>query len=104
MNLSRLELLRQYVNEEPDDPFNWYSLVLEEQKADVSKADALYQQLLTQFPDYVPTYYQAGIFYMQLGNHDRALDILKKGVEKCEKANDQKTRREILSIIMEMED
>jgi tetratricopeptide (TPR) repeat protein len=103
MNISRLEQLRKYVEEEPADPFNWYSLALEEQKHTVAKADEIFQHLLAEFPDYIPTYYQAGLFYQKLGNHDQALKILKKGVSECEKVNNLKTKREILAVIEDME-
>jgi tetratricopeptide (TPR) repeat protein len=104
MNISRLELLRKYVDEEPSDPFNWYSLALEEQKHNAATAAGIYQHLLKTFPEYIPTYYQAGLLYQQLGNHDLALEILKKGALECEKVQNLKTKREILSVIMEIEE
>ena len=104
MNQSRLQILRQYVEEDPDDPFNWYSLALEEQKENPAKAWELFNHLLAAFPDYIPTYYHAGILGEQLGNHDQAIKILRLGVQKCEAANNLKTKREIVSILEELED
>lgn len=102
MNRTRLELLRQYTEEEPGDPFNWYALALEEQKHDLARAEEIYRHLLTNFKTYVPTYYHAGLLQWQSGNHDVALKILKEGIIQCEAAGDHKTKREIEAAIFEI--
>lgn len=103
MNDTRLKLLRQYVEEEPLDPFNWYALAMEEQKYDLQRAEAVYQHLLSTFPDYIPAYYQSALLYIELGNHDKALDILKEGLLQCERQRNFKTKNEIQALIYELE-
>lgn len=104
MNDTRIELLREYVKQEPDDPFNWYALAMEEQKHNAQRAEEIYLHLLNAFPEYVPTYYQGGLFYLESGKLDKALEILRTGLIKCESQKNTKTRNEIQSLIMELED
>lgn len=98
---NRLALLRQYVKEEPNDPFNWYALAMEEQKNDTEKAAEIYEHVLNTFPDYIPAYYHSGLLHLGLGNHDKALQILKVGLVKCDEQKNIKTRKEIQALIEE---
>ena len=104
MNDARLELLRKYVDEEPEDPFNWYALAIEEQKHNTLKAEEIYQHLLRSFPDYIPTYYQAGLLYIESGNPRDALKILNTGLLKCVEQKNSKTKNEIQSLMLQIED
>lgn len=57
MNSERIKLLEQYVEDDPNDPFNLYALALEYQKQNPAKAGKLFELLLAKHPDYLPTYY-----------------------------------------------
>ena len=78
--MDRLQTLYQFLEEEPNDPFNIYALATELLKTDRSKSWEFYQQLLDQHEDYVATYYHAAHFQEELGNRELAETLYKKGM------------------------
>ena len=104
MNQDRLKLLEQFVKEEPDDPFNWYALALEEAKSNQARSCELFEHVLEKHPDYLPTYYHAGDLYMSLGNTKRAKAILEKGLNLAKQKKEQKTMNELRTLLDELID
>jgi tetratricopeptide (TPR) repeat protein len=102
MNLGRIELLKSYFEEAPDDPFNAYALALEYVGIDPEQANEYFQMLLTKHETYLPTYYQAGKFYQDTGKTKEAIKIIEKGIELAEKQRDTKTTRELRNMINEL--
>lgn len=103
MPLSRLDLLLQHLEEEPDDPFNIYAVALEYMKTDVQKAVKFLLLLLHEHENYLPTYYHLGKLKHQLGHTEAAKRILTLGIERAEKAGELKTLRELKNALMEIE-
>ncbi len=93
--MSRLEQLLQFLTEDPNDPFNLYALALEYQKHDTKKACQLFDLLLTDHKDYVPTYYQAGKLFQEIGEREKSLQIFESGIEIARSKKDFKTLREL---------
>jgi len=82
MNQTRIEFLRQTLEDNPNDTFARYALALELSKSSTpSEAWPYFQYLLTHHPEYSPTYYQAGMFLLTQGRREEAQAILAKGVE-----------------------
>lgn len=104
MDQERLRLLKQFVEEEPEDPFNWYALALEETKRDSKRAAELFEYLLTNHPDYLPAYYHAGNLHLFLGNTEKAKEILQKGVGLAKRKGDQKSMGELRILLDELTD
>ncbi len=102
MNSQRLDLLKQFLAEDPADPFNWYALALEKMKTDHAEASTLFSKLMTDFPDYVPTYYQAGMLAIELNDTEKAADIFEKGIICAKKQNDMKAANELRSALEEL--
>ncbi|MFT4032219.1 MAG: tetratricopeptide repeat protein [Siphonobacter sp.] len=102
--MERIEWLRTFCEEEPDDPFNWYALTLEYQKTDSQKARAGFEKLLTDFPNYVPTYYHAGQFWAEADEEEEARRIYQKGIDVAEKAHDTNALRELKGALQRWED
>lgn len=98
----RLKQLQEFLDEDPNDPFNLYALALEYQKTDLNSAKEIFDQLLKHHEDYIPTYYQAGNLYLTLYLIDDAKEILKKGVSKAKQKNELKAMREIQSVYDEL--
>nr|HAD53442.1 enzyme of heme biosynthesis [Algoriphagus sp.] len=48
--LDRKSLLKQYISEEPKNPFNWYALALEIQENEPEEAKLIFEKLLQEFP------------------------------------------------------
>ncbi|MBL7856568.1 MAG: tetratricopeptide repeat protein [Cyclobacteriaceae bacterium] len=93
--MSRIQHLQQFLAEDPNDPFNLYALALEYLKHDQKKASELFDQLLIEHPDYVPTYYHAGKLFQELRQTEKALLLYETGISKAKKVNDLKALREL---------
>lgn len=102
MSLTRLEQLQNFFDEDPTDPFNMYGLALEYVRLDPAKAMELFDRLLQEHPEYIPTYYHAAKLYGQLNHKDRAIDIYKKGIAVSTRLKDHKTSRELQSAYQEL--
>lgn len=103
MNI-RLQQLQQFLNEDPNDPFNIYALALEYLKFDQQKSKALFDELLLKHEDYIPTYYYAGNLYLELNFADEASKILEKGIAKARAQNELKAMRELQTLYDELTD
>lgn len=102
MILSRLEQLQKFLDEDPSDPFNWYALALEYQKTDFSKALLIYEKLLSEFGQYIPTYYQAGNLYQENGQIEKAILTYESGIKQAQLQNDSKSAGELQSALDEL--
>lgn len=103
MNQSRLEMLQKFVEEEPNDPFNRYALVLELVIHDPDEAASHFDDLLQRHPDYLPTYYQAGVYFMDRGEQQKSLQILRAGIEVAKQQRNLKTLAELNTLIEDLE-
>ena len=97
MNNSLLTNLIAFYEEDPADPFNAYALAIEYMKSDAEEAERFFDLLLTDHPDYLPTYYHAGAFFAALGKTARAEEIYRKGVALALAQQNAKAHRELLS-------
>lgn len=93
--MSRIEMLQSFVESEPENPFNLYALALEYQHSDPEKASNLFDKLLNEHKSYLPTYYQAAIFYSERGSNKMAKQIFEKGISLAEELNETNTLREL---------
>jgi len=96
--MTRLEQLRQFLADDPADPFNTYALALEYLKTDVSEAGSLLLGLLKTHPDYLPTYYQAANLLAATGKLSDALQVAEQGMKLAQSKNDLKARRELQAL------
>ena len=99
---SRIQQLEGFVNEDPNDPFNLYALALEHSKADGRKAIDIFNQLLKNHPDYVPTYYQLGKLYIDFSENEKALEVFDSGIRISTDKKDYKALRELQSARQEL--
>jgi tetratricopeptide (TPR) repeat protein len=99
---TRLDTLLQFYKDDPNDPFNIYALAIEYQKSDAAKAQIYFEKLLTEYADYVPTYYHAAKLYHDLGNVEKAIDTYEKGIAVAKQKNDLKAARELKSAYDEL--
>ncbi len=92
-----LEKLIDFYKEDPSDPFNIYALAIEYAKFDTQKAKIYFNELLTNHPAYIPTYYHAAALFSQLHEPDLAKMTYEKGIEMAEKLNKMHALRELKS-------
>lgn len=95
MNNDRVQQLIRFVQEEPGDPFNVYALAMEFIAEQPQQARTYFDQLLSEHPDYLPTYYHAADLYAQADERDRAAELYEKGIALARAQNNPKTLLEL---------
>jgi hypothetical protein len=98
MNTDRLEQLKQYLIEEPDDPFNIYCLANEYKNHNHEKALEYYNELLNNHSKYLPTYYHSAELYITLNELNKAEKIIKNGILLATEQADQLALRELKNL------
>ena len=93
--MDRLQQLKQFAQEEPDDPFNLYALALEYLKTEPSEALSIFKRLLDTKPGYLPTYYPYAQLLAEKQFPEIAEEVFKAGIKVARNANDLKTMREL---------
>jgi tetratricopeptide (TPR) repeat protein len=101
--MTRLEQLQQFLAEEPNDPFNIYSLALEYLKTDPSETMRLFETLVTRHHNYLATYYHFGKLCHESGDREKALAILEQGIAVARQQNASKALRELQSAYQEIQ-
>lgn len=94
-NLDRLQLLREFINEEPSNPFNYYALALELRETDPEKATELFEFLLENHPDYLPVYFPSAHFYAELNHLEKAKEVFEKGIQLASSQKEEKALKEL---------
>ncbi|WP_373521331.1 tetratricopeptide repeat protein [Aquiflexum sp.] len=93
--LSRIEMLKIFAEQEPENPFNWYALALENQDSDPDNAAIYFNKLLVEHKVYLPTYFHAAAFFHELGDIEKAKVIYEKGIGLAEDQKNEKTLKEL---------
>ena len=93
--MNRLEILTQFYEEEPNVPFNLYALATEYLKTNPEKTKELFDELLLNSPDYLPTYYHSAALNFELGNHELADTIYQKGIVLALSQKNEKAHKEL---------
>ena len=92
----RINQLKTFLEEEPNDPFLQYSLALEYLKMEQDDtALTIFENLLKDHEDYLPTYYHCGKLYEKLNKKEEAIACYEKGILLARKQNHSRTLREI---------
>jgi tetratricopeptide (TPR) repeat protein len=95
MNLTRIEQLLKFLEEDPNDVFSLYALALEYKNEQPAEALQLLNQLLVTHPDYLPAYYQTAALMQENGEIKDALKLYEAGIELARKQNNLATLREL---------
>ncbi len=104
MNNTRIEILKQYIVDEPNDPFNVYALATEYVKEEPLTALSYFEKLLEKHPDYLGTYYQAGKLYQAFQETEKAKATFEKGIALAFQQQKSKTLNELRSALNEILD
>lgn len=103
MTSARVEKLLEFLKTSPDDPFNYYALALEFSSVAPETAVTYFEKLLYDFPDYLPTYYQAGIFFIDQHDTDRAKTVITKGMPIALAQGNVKTLNELKNLLANLD-
>jgi tetratricopeptide (TPR) repeat protein len=93
---SRIEMLRGFIAQRPDDPFPQYALALEYKNAgDLAAAWETFNSLIDRHGDYVAAYLHAGNTLVALGRQGDARQVYERGLAACEKKGDSHAHGEL---------
>ena len=93
--LDRIQLLREYMLEEPENPFNYYALGLEIKEKDPVEAGKMFDLVLTNFPNYLPVYFPSAYFFFERNDLKKAKEIFEKGIELASSSKEEKALKEL---------
>lgn len=91
----RLAYLKQLLAEDPQEAFIHYAICLEEKKADPFMALGSFEKLISEFPEYLPGYYQFALTLAETGMLDRAQQIASTGIILAQKIQDHHAASEL---------
>lgn len=101
----RISKLEEMVVKLPNDPFPNYALGLEYMSEEAcEKAMSFFEKLITQHPDYLPTYYQMGLALEKLNEPKRAREIYRQGIALAKTTKDFKTKAELEEALSLLDD
>ena len=103
MNPERIALLKQFIQEEPENPFNRYALAMEYYDADPMESLKMLRSLLANNPEYLPTYFKAAHLMWEEELWEEAEETFLKGVRLAEEQGDQKALSELKSAYQNFE-
>ena len=99
VTMNRLETLTQLLEENPNDEFVLYGLGLEYLNSDLVKAEYYFNLLLKDFPEYLPTYYQAGKLLEKKNATETSIEVYQKGIKLAIAQNNKHTQSELVSAL-----
>jgi hypothetical protein len=96
MNTQRLAKLKEYLEQDSQDPFLKYAIAQEYDRGSLTD-DALrwYQKVQNEHPDYVANYYHYGKLLEKSGDPTLALSVFATGMKKAELAGDRHALAEL---------
>jgi Tfp pilus assembly protein PilF len=96
MATNRLDILKQMVEQDPNNTFARYGLAMEYAKSqEFAAAVAEFRGLLEQDGNYAAAYYHGGQALEKLGEIEQARDLYEKGIEVTTRKGDAHTRAEL---------
>lgn len=100
MSAERIAVLKQFIEQKPDDPFPRYALAMElKGAADLEGAAAALKDLVARVPGYVPSYLQFGTILDQLGRIEEARSVLTVGIEQARKSGNSHALSEMEGVL-----
>ncbi len=105
MQINRLEKLLEFIKNEPNDPFLKYALATEYLRInETDKALKYYEDLSSNHPDYVGTYYHLGKLYEALNRKQDAISTYETGMQITREKHDNHSFSELQAVYNELTD
>jgi tetratricopeptide (TPR) repeat protein len=90
---TRIESLKKFLEQDPDDSFTKYAIALEYIKEkDLDKAIFYLESIADNDPDYLAAYQQLGQLLVTQGKKESAIKVYKTGIEIANKQNEKHTK------------
>jgi tetratricopeptide (TPR) repeat protein len=101
--VDRIATFRAFIERSPADPFPRYGLAMEYKRLGrLDEARAAFADLITRFPDYVPSYLHAGGVIAALGERDEAAALYRRGIAAATARGDAHARSELETALAEL--
>ena len=98
--MDRKEFIKNEINQDPTDPFNHYLLAIELYKEKAIEASfEQFERIITDFPDYIATYYTYANALLTESKEDRAEEIIRLGIIEAEKKGAAKALKELKQLL-----
>jgi tetratricopeptide (TPR) repeat protein len=102
MNNPRIHQLKTFLQEDPHDNFTLFALALEYIKTgELARAEKLFNDILSNNPDYVGVYYHLGKLYESLDDTGLAKTTYNKGIAVAGKIGDDLALSELKTALLE---
>jgi Tfp pilus assembly protein PilF len=94
--MQRIEKLKEYLQMQPGDSFLQHALALEYIKiGDEQQARQLFENLLSNEPGYIGSYYHLGKLLERLGEKEKAIEVYETGMKQAKAAGDNHAYNEL---------
>jgi len=94
--MDRIKKILEFLKANPKDNFLRHALALEYIKlGDDLKARILFEEILTESPDYVGSYYHLAKLLEKMEQSDKAIEYYEKGMAAAKAANDNHAYNEL---------
>ena len=101
----RLEQLKTFLAENPDDPFILFAIAKEYEKQEIpEKALEFYAKVIEADPNYVGVYYHLGKWHERAGAFDQAIEVYKKGQQVAKTQGDKHALGELNAALLGIEE
>jgi tetratricopeptide (TPR) repeat protein len=101
--MSRLEMLTQFLEQNPNDAFARYGLAMEySNQGQVDTALQQFHKLLELHPDYTNGYFMAAQALAKVERFDEAKALLQKGIESARSTGNQHALSEMTGMLDEL--
>jgi Tfp pilus assembly protein PilF len=103
--MNRIEKLKEFLQNSPQDAFLQHALALEYVKiGDEQAAKNLFENIVTVTPNYVGTYYHLGKLYERLQQAQNALQAYEVGMQQAKIAKDNHAFNELQAAYEDLAD
>ncbi len=105
MGKSRVEKLEEMLQAHPEDTFARYGLALEmTNSGNLNGAWKHFEYLLAKHPDYLPSYYHAGVLLGKLERVEEARKTFTRGIQAAIEQKNSHTQSELQAALEELAD
>ena len=102
--MDRIEMLKRYIDEDPEDSFSRYALSLEYIRLNnFPEAKRILSELMFKDPDYLASYYQMGKLNESTGSIDEAAYVYQKGMVLARLQKNQHTFNELEGALKQLQ-
>ena len=103
--MNKIFQLKEFLQDTPNDSFLQHALALEYIKVgDEQAAKLLFENILTNEPSYVGSYYHLGKLLERINDNQAAITVYQTGMKEAKLANDNHSYNELQAALEDLEE